>query len=300
MELTSASGSLQRNYLPSGGASGGPISKAKIIMKLTKYHVLRTSLLALAGSLVGIAHSSAAIVAAPSSGDVFLAFRASGGTGASTSYIIDLGQGSQFSTAVPGSTITLNPIGDIGADLVATYGANWNTRSDLFWGVFGATDTVNPTLYASHERTDVDTQSGAWPQLTQGARSSVKTEILSVTSGINGYQGSEATLNSAFATLQSNSGQASSYNFQVTNGGTDFGSQSQWSSIEGDFGEGVANTTLDLYRLRSSAPAVGYLGSFGLDSGGELSFTAVPEPSLSLLGVVGTTLLVIGRRRRLS
>ena len=271
--------------------------KLQTIMKSTKHQLLRTTLLALAGSLVGITHAFSATVAAPLSGDVFLAFRASGGTGASTSYIVNLGQGAQFSSATPGSTVSLDAIGDIGADLVATYGAGWNTRSDLFWGVFGATDTVNPTVYASKERADSDTQTTSWAQLTQGARSAVKTEILSVASGINGYQGSDSTANSPVGALQSNSGQASSYYFQVTNGGTDFGSQSQWSSIEGDFGGGVSGTTLDLYRLRGTSPAVGYLGSFNIDNGGNLSFAAVPEPSLPLLGAVGTLLLVTGRRR---
>lgn len=274
--------------------------KLQIIMKSTKHQALRTTLLALAGTFVGITHASSAIVAAPASGDVFLAFRASGGTGASTSYIINLGQGSQFSSAAPDSTISLNTIGDIGADLVATYGAGWNTRSDLLWGVFGTTDSVNPTVYASKERVDNEVQTTSWNQLTQGARSAVKTEILSVTSGINGYQGSDASANSTVGVLQANTGQASSYFFQVTNGGSDFGSQSQWSSIEGDFGDGTSGTTLDLYRLRSASPTVGYLGSFSIDNGGNLSFAAVPEPSLTLLGAVGTVLFLTGRRRRVS
>lgn len=236
--------------------------KMLLTMLLTKHRVLRASLLASAGSLVGITLSSAVTIATPSPGDLFLAFRATGGTGASTSYIIDLGQGTQFNTTPPGSTITLNSIGDIGAVLVAAYGANLNTRSDLFWGIFGATDTVNPTLYATKERTDVNAQTTEWRQLTSGDRSSVKTEIFSRASGINGFQESEATPNSGIATLQANSGQASSYNFQVTNGGTDFGYQSQWSSIDVNFGGDVTDTTLDLYRLHASSPPVKYLGNF--------------------------------------
>lgn len=260
--------------------------------------MLRATLLALAGGIVGTAVSTAATVAAPVSGDIFLAFRASGGTGGSTSYLVNLGPSTQFTAATPDSTITLGSIGNIGADLVATYGAGWNTRADLFWGIFGATDATNPTLYASQERTDAGTPTTAWPQLTQQARTSVKTEIFSVTTGINGYLGSDATANSTVATLQANSGNSSSYSFQVTNGGTDFGSQSQWSSIEGNFGDGTANTTLDLYRLRNASPTVSLLGSFNLDNSGSLSFTAVPEPSAALLGALGTLLLVTNRRRR--
>jgi hypothetical protein len=265
-------------------------------MKLRHQRLTGFALLALAGSTFGITSLTAATVTAPVSGDLFLAFRASGGTGGSTSYLVNLGQASQFANAAPDSTITLSSIGNIGADLVATYGAGWNTRADLFWGIFGATDSVNPTLYASQEQSGTDAT--AWPQLTQQARTSVKTEIFSVTSGVNGYLGSDATANSPVGVLQANSGQASSYNFQVTGGATDFGSQSQWSSIEGDFGDGVANTTLDLYRLRNASPTVSLLGSFNLDNSGNLTFTAVPEPSAALLGALRTILLVTNRRRR--
>ena len=231
----------------------------------------------LTGLLLSALAGMAATVPDPVSGDVFLAFRASGGDGADQSYIVKLGQGSVFSGAAAGSSFTLtSTIGNIGADLTATYGASWYNRADIFWGIFGATDTVNPTVYASQERTDVSSQTTPWAQLTQGARSAIKTEILSVTSGIGGYRTSTATLNSSVGTFQANAGQASSYNYQVTNGATDFGSQSQWSSIEGDFGGGVAATALDLYRLRSTSPTVSYLGKFTISTAGIVTFTAVP------------------------
>lgn len=235
---------------------------------------LKKLLAILMGLVLSALGAAAAIVPAPLSGDVFLAFRASGGDGSDQSYIVNLGQGSQFSGAAAGSSSVLSAIGNTGADLVAVYGAGWATRTDLFWGVFGTTDSVNPTLYASRERTSVGTQTVPWAQLTQGARSAIKTEILSVASGIGGYQSRAATVNSGVGTFQENAGQASSYNYQVTNGATDFGSQSQWSGIEGDFIGGVSATALDLYRLRGTSPTVGFLGSFSISGAGVVTFTA--------------------------
>jgi hypothetical protein len=238
---------------------------------------------------------AATTVANPASNDIFLGFRASGGSGASTSYLVNLGQYSQFSGATPGSTISLSGIGDIGADLAATFGANWNTRQDLFWGVFGIGSAGSATVYASREESSPGTPADAWPFLNSTTRASTYSQINSVINSIGGYRGSTSTGNSTVATLQSNSAQASSYNYQVaTSGTTDFGSVSQWSSIEGDFGSGVSGTKLDLFRINGSA--VTNPGSFSISPTGSLSFTAIPEPSSALIGLAGTALLLIRRR----
>jgi hypothetical protein len=231
----------------------------------------------------------AASVPDPVSGDIFLAFRASGGDGSDVSYLVKLGQSSQFTGAAAGTSFTLGTIGNIGTDLTATFGTTtpWHTRQDLFWGIFGTTDAVNPTLYASQARVSTATQTPPWPELTTQARTSVKTEILSVTSGIGGYRSSSATANSAVATLQSNFGGAASYNYQVTNSALDFGSQSQWSSIEGSFSAGVSGAVLDLYRLRNASPTVSYIGKFTISTAGVVTFTAAPAAPPSTVDTDG-------------
>ncbi|MES2658880.1 MAG: hypothetical protein V4689_09690 [Verrucomicrobiota bacterium] len=239
--------------------------------------------------------SFAATVANPQSNDIFLGFRASGGTGASTSYLVNLGPYSQFSGAAPDSTISLSGVGDIGADLVATFCANWNTRQDLSWGIFGVGSSSSATVYASKEQSTPGTPSEPWTLLDTTTRSSTYSQITSVINITGGYRGRESTANSTVGVLQSNSAQASSYNYQVaTNGTTDFGSVSQWSSIEGDFGSGVSGTRLDLFRINASA--VTSPGSFSIAPTGSLSFTAIPEPSAALMGLAGTALLLIRRR----
>lgn len=243
--------------------------------------------------VLATASAQAAVVAIPQDNDIFLGFRASGNLGASTSLIVNLGQYSQFRDLTPGASLSLSSIGNIGADLVANFGANWDTRSDLYWGVFGVANTVNPTVFASR-----DSSSPGWDALDQVSRGTTASNIVSVLQGVNGYQGRQSTVNSAVAVLQPNSGNSSSYNKQVATSGTnDFGSLSQWSGIESDFGGGAAGASLDLYRFGSLG--VTNAGEFSINNTGNITFTAsVPEPSTSLLGMAGALLFVTSRRRK--
>lgn len=235
----------------------------------------------------------AALVADPVNNDIFLGIRASGGLGSSTSYLVNLGQYSQFRDASPDSTTTLN-LGNLGTDLVATFGSNWNTRPDVFWGVFGVSNSINPTVFSSRDRS-VSTSS--WPALDSTARGTTASAIVSVLQGVNGYQGRDATANSAVAAFQPNFDSASSYNKQVATAGTnDFGSLSQWSSIEGDFGDGTAGTGLDLYRFGSTG--VTNPGYFTISDSAVISFTSVPEPTTPMLALAGGIAWVTSRRRR--
>ena len=253
------------------------------------------SISALAGMNLAIMSANAAVVAPPVNNDLFLAFRASGNLGATTSYLVNLGQYSQFRDASANTTITLS-LGDLGADLVATYGSDWNTRSDLYWGIFGVSNTANPTVYASRAESSPGTLSNAWPLLDSISRGSTASQITSVLQGVSGYQGSAATSNSTVAALQANTSNASSYNKQVATAGTnDFGSTSSWSSIEGNFGAGTSGTALDLYRISGSG--VTDPGHFTLSDSGVVSFTAIPEPAAAGLGAAGVFLLLTTRRR---
>src|ERR1035437_2508106 len=63
---------------------------------------------ALAVMTLTLMSANAAVVAPPAANDIFLGFRASGNLGASTSYLVDLGQYSQFRDAGWNATITLS------------------------------------------------------------------------------------------------------------------------------------------------------------------------------------------------
>ena len=256
-------------------------------------------LAALAAVVAGITNADGAAVATPNAGDLLLGFRASGGQGASVSYLVNIGNDSTYRNAAPGSSFDISGAGNIGVDLIATYGSNWNTRTDLFWGIFGTRASVNSTVYASREQDPIGAVTASWSALDSTGRNGTSGAITSVISEVGGYTGSEATSNSPFGTLQTNSGAASSYNRQVsTPGTTDFGSLSQWSSIEGDFGSGTAGTALDLYRIGSTG--VSRVGTFSLNDAGNLHFAApVPEPGTAVLGGA-VAIAGLFRRRRSS
>ena len=260
---------------------------------MTTKTLFPSALPALAGFLLTHLPLQAQTVPTPVSGELFAAFRASGGQGGSTAYILKLGLDTTFSS-VPGTSVNLN-LGNIGLDLEAIYGSNWETRADLFWGIFGTRlNSNNPIVYGSKARLDPLTNSTAWPALDLSARQNVDSEIASV---VTAYTGSTATANSAFATQQTNAANDGSYNFQVASAGTtDFGTLSQWSSIEGNFGTGTGGTVLDLYRIASSG--VTQRGSFKIDDAGQLTYFVVPEPATGTLLIATGALLASSRRRR--
>src|SRR5579863_3509547 len=68
--------------------------------------------------------------------DLVLGFRATGGQGAGLNLEVDLGSISNFYN---GANIGLTLPGLVVQDLVDDYGANWGSRTDLWWGA-AATD----------------------------------------------------------------------------------------------------------------------------------------------------------------
>ncbi|RYD78845.1 MAG: hypothetical protein EOP84_13780 [Verrucomicrobiaceae bacterium] len=182
-------------------------------------------------------------------------------------------------------------LGNLGADLSKTenYGADWATRPDLFWGVFGVKDTVgSPTLFVSRPRPAPSTPADPWPTQTPTRRAQVAGQINSVIQSGTAGSGSspsyiqlQATTNSPVAGFQENGAGPSSYNWQVTsNSPTDFGSNTGWSNIEGDFSAGVAATVLDIFRISrvNSVETVALFGTVSISASGVITFT---KPSVA-------------------
>jgi hypothetical protein len=234
-------------------------------------------------------HAHAQVVVNP--GDVILAFRAYGNSqGVGTNLEVDLGSISHF-TNPSGPLIAVDNLSL--ADVSQIYGANWSTRTDLFWGLF-ATDEAS-TVWLSNP-------SGS-PAPQQGNLNSAAVSSMSlVYQGLNG------------APWTQHSGQASAYpaadprsyssnetlNFLV------------WWGAFPAFPDSVVTgeeSTIDFYQMCPGSGPGKLLGTFemwtdrsGPNLGATLDFAAIPEPSaarlvgVGLVGLIGMTIL---RRRRL-
>ena len=137
-------------------------------------------------------------------------------------YLLDLGQASIYVNAT--GPITLNTglavkggvnIGNIGADLVALFGTNWFTRSDLFWGVAGATGAITPvgsdpikTLYAaSIAESPAGTAATPWNRGSASAQGAVSSKLQSegAVYAMTGSTQNTSTANSPVGLIQSDS-----------------------------------------------------------------------------------------------
>ena len=219
-------------------------------------------------------------------GDLFLSFRASQGVGATQNYVVNLGQASKFGAT--GSSAVVAEAGNIATDLTTLYGANWKTRSAVFWSVSGTVGSFNSvgsdpakTLYATREQPVPGTLSTPWlrrSDSTQGITTSKMNALA------NAYAGKTSTAANPKAIIQSASAANSYASFQP--GGTPENSGPAPGvsfaafnpTIEGTFGSGTAGSVLDLVRLVPAAgadigTAGGIVGRFTLSDSGEISYT---------------------------
>ena len=269
-----------------------------------KLSFLNTSLMLIAASLGLSSNASAATYVA---GDIFLGFRIDGGT---QDYLINIGQASLYKSP-SASTFTV-PVGNIGADLSAVFGSNWNSNSAVHWAVMGTNTNAagsgptagdpNRTLYASKAELTFGVQETPWNRGSASTQATPAGKLMGM-AGAAGYQGGTATANSPVGVIQNVSDSASYASYQpggtaLNSGGISF---AYWNpTIEGDFGAGAGLAALDLFRMApgSSLLLGDYLGTFTIANDGVLSFSTspVPEPaSLTLISALG---LMVTRRRR--
>jgi len=144
-------------------------------MKITRQRLFGA--LALLGALwvTSLSPGHAAPPTAPAEGDVFLGVRATGGTGASESLLINVGSLASFEGVAPGGTLSPS-LGDVGTALQDKYGAGWETRADLRWALFGKNNSVNPVVFVSRPQNSFGTPAAAFPALGLQARSQVATQ----------------------------------------------------------------------------------------------------------------------------
>ena len=252
-----------------------------------------------------LALSAGAQTVTANGGDLLLGFRASSGTGSSSNLEVDLGAFSDYTSGGTFNDGSLHLIGNLSAnDLSSTYGASWNTRSDVTWGIAGATGNslAGYNVYASKLASTLGTQSDPYDAMTKNALNTVAAPINGAVSGLNG---ATATGNSASSAVLATTDPISWSAFQDPSA-----TSVSFNAFDTALFENSTNITSgyvvsDLYKL--SANSVTYVGSFGLASDGKLyysssaaSFSAVPEPSTyaAILGVAVLGFVAVRRRRQ--
>ena len=224
-------------------------------------------------------------------GDLILGFRATGGQGGTTSYAVNIGSAAQFVSA---ASFTVDLGGNIAADLESIYGADWKTRSDVFWSISGTQFTAangfaNRTMFASKAEVTAGIQSTPWTRVTLGTQGPVVLRVQAM--GDPGYiSGTTATTpgqtqstNSTKGLIQDN-GAPNSYASHMPGGSNStVGSAFQFFingalGIENTFENGTNGSVIDLYQLTpgsAGSPAT-LLGAFRLSDSGVLTYSPNP------------------------
>lgn len=250
--------------------------------------------------LVATGVSLSSVTAAPvtySAGDLLMGFRK---TGETESYIINLGSASSFRDA----TSSLSNFRDIGGDLIALFGSGWATDPGVSWSI---ATVISSTLDDDPSRTIYLSLggNGSTSQSTANAVFGSSTNRNGAVNQINGFQSSVSILegtedSGGYGALQANAATNSWFSASHVQDGSDW---TAGFNTESTFTNGVAGTSLDLYRfggvnaLSTSGLTGTYEGTFTIDSNGQISFSTVPEPSTYVLVALAGAFVMIMRRR---
>ncbi len=271
-------------------------------------NILTTAILAIAAAAT--AATAQAGTTSYTDGDLLLGIvvPSSASPNFSSDYVVDLGQpGAVYNALIGGGSIIFSwnsaasTLGNVNQDLINTFGANWNSRTDILFSVVGcpsgsdnvpadAADTVyttNPNATSYLRRADSTVQSGTAANI--GAAG-------------GGYDQNPTSANTDVGLVQSASGPSSYAGFQPGNN-TNFSESGGISFTQfSPNNEGKPSQTLYFDRLvpTISGTAPGQtLGTVTIDNTG-VTFTAVPEPSAALMLIPLAGFLSIVRRRNVT
>lgn len=211
-------------------------------------------------------------------GDILLGFRATDGTGSTKNLVVNLGSAATIEAA----NSNLN-LGNLGPDLVATYGAAWNSRANLFWGAAGTTGSFQAigaipakTIYGSSALLT------PWTRKNDSTQAAATNKLVAAMTAFNGASSSGLSLGNAVLQTLSDANSWGSYQpgGTLANSGPAPGTSFAFfnPSIEANFGSGSAGAILRLHRIKPATTGAeidtpgDYLGLLYLGSNGALTF----------------------------
>lgn len=258
------------------------------------------------------ASSSAMAAFTFNNGDLILGFQATGGVGADKNVFFNLGS----ATGIRDNG-GLGSLGNISTTLASVYGADWYSRSDLYFGVVGNLNQ-NPTSgVGSRPAVNGDPSRTFYvstPTLSLGGGLLIAPGTYP-TAALGTAGGSLASMEGIFPVLtQNGDGTAildqqdnpvewanSWTNYNPTPGAA---FNTFTGGIQQNFGKGTGSTYVDLQRVlatNTGADPAGVVGGGTYETtisiGSDGSISAIPEVSSSLL-VAATGLVATLRRRR--
>lgn len=257
--------------------------------------------MALAGTAGLVLFSSSAMAAWTfSSADLVIGFQAVGGTGTTTNLFFNLGDSYAFS-----QNGTLGTVGNINDDLTATYGANWFSRTDLYFGVFANRSNLSPTSDPAGLGTDAGRTvylssptvsiggANLRPTLGNSALGNGTTPYAGLRTNLGGF--SETAFGDGVASLNQTTQPVAWSNSWTAWNPTPGAAFNVFSGgIQQSFGGGGSSAIVDIQRMTGGSPTT-YVGSVIIGSDGSIS--AVPETSSSLLAAAAGALACFRRRR---
>jgi hypothetical protein len=216
-------------------------------------------------------------------GNIFLGFRASGGTGAANSYLLNLGDFGTFPILKAGDTPV--ELFDVGSSLATVFGSDWYTRSQVTWGIFGMTPSTRFPVYSSTS--------------DDRASAPITRTFNQLATSYSSYTGMGGNYNSAIANGPSTGSTTGVLGSGVVTGvltptwAFNIAKPSDFDVYANTLEAGVA-TGLEFYS--TTATSSDRITQFGISSAGVIS--VVPEPSTYALFGFGALLLIVAYRRK--